>query len=608
MSIFRKTTLLTLFFSVLVLMSACSKTEEKSEGGGSTTGGTITGGTTDVTKVIDNLVVDLSTDKAFYKPGETITFTASTLPQGTTVRYRSRNNVMSEQSLTSSSWTWTAPSTDYTGYLVDLYTTESDGTEVILGTIGVDVSSDWTHFPRYGFVATFDDTKRVDGKIEEEIEFLNRYHINGVQFQDWHNKHHWPLGGTRDNLYDVYKDIANRDVYTSVVKKYIDVIHSYGMNTMFYNLCYGALSDAAEDGVQEEWYIFKNSGRVDKDSHDLPASWKSNIYLLDPSNTDWQAYIGERNDDVYANFDFDGYQIDQLGDRGDRYDYYSNKVNLPRGYASFIEAMKQKHPTKKLVMNSVSSYGASAIAGTGLVDFLYNEVWEDEGSFSDLQTIVKANDSYSGNTLKTVFAAYMNYDKANGGSGYFNTPGVLLTDAVIFALGGSHLELGDHMLCQEYFPQDALEMSDELKTSIVRYYDFLTAYENLLRDTNTSSEISALPSSSNVSINVWPPKKGAVSAYSKDVDGKQVIHLLNFVNADDLSWRDLNGTMPTPSTLSSIPLTLSESSKVKKIWVASPDFLAGASQELAFEQKDGVVTFELPNLKYWTMIVVEFDN
>nr|AIA89141.1 CAZy families GH66 protein [uncultured Bacteroides sp.] len=96
---------------------------------------------------------------------------------------------------------------------------------------------------------------------------------------------------------------------------------------------------------------------------------ESSIYLLDPSNADWQAYIGQRNDDVYANFSFDGYQIDQLGNRGDRYDYNGNKVNLLKGYASFINAMKTKHPNKRLVMNAVSQYGASQIAGTGKVDF-----------------------------------------------------------------------------------------------------------------------------------------------------------------------------------------------------------------------------------------------
>ena len=56
--------------------------------------------------------------------------------------------------------------------------------------------------------------------------------------------------------------------------------------------------------------------------------------------------------------------------------------------------MKQKHPDKRLVMNAVSSYGASQIAGTGKVDFLYNEVWGDEAGFKDLHTIIKANDQY----------------------------------------------------------------------------------------------------------------------------------------------------------------------------------------------------------------------
>ena len=45
----------------------------------------------------------------------------------------------------------------------------------------------------------------------------------------------------------------------------------------------------------------------------------------------------------------------------------------------------------------------------------------------------------------------MNYNKADN-RGEFNTPGILLTDAVMFALGGSHLELGgDHMCAKSTF-------------------------------------------------------------------------------------------------------------------------------------------------------------
>ncbi len=146
--------------------------------------------------------------------------------------------------------------------------------------------------------------------------------------------------------------------------------------------------------MKEEWYAFRNTSRGDKDMHS-PSSWKSSIYLVDPSNTEWQQYIGDRNDDVYANFAFDGYQIDQLGQRADLYDWNGTKINLPKGYGSFIDAMKTRHPEKRLVMNAVSSYGASQIAGSGKVDFCYNEVWGDEPDFEDLHRIIKANDTYS---------------------------------------------------------------------------------------------------------------------------------------------------------------------------------------------------------------------
>lgn len=593
---------------VAVLLSACGGDNDEPKPSPPPGGGP-SGGVTDVTEIKSNLSVNITTDKSCYNPGETVNFAVEDLPSNAKVRYRKGASVIKDDNLTSTRWAWNPGGSDFTGYMVEVYRKETDDSETILGTIAVDVSSDWTKFPRYGFVATFDKSKLSEGVIEKEMEYLSRCHINGVQFQDWHNKHHWPLGGSRNELLDVYKDIANRDVYTSVVKKYIDVQHNLGMKSMFYNLCLGALDDAASDGVKEEWYAFRNNKRGDKDLHSLPDSWKSNIYLLDPSNKEWQEYIGKRNDDVYANFNFDGYQIDQLGKRSDLYDWSGARINLPQGYASFIEAMKGCHPDKRLVMNAVSSYGAMQIASSGKVDFCYNEVWDDESGFEDLHKIIKANDQYSSNTLRTVFAAYMNYDKAANSTGEFNTPGILMADAVMMALGGSHLELGDHMLSREYFPASPLEMDDELRTSIIRYYDFMTAYQNLLRGTTTQSEFNAAitsnESGNKVSIAAWPPKKGYITTYSKHVGNADVINLLNFRNIDNLSWRDLNGDRNAPRVTLNLPLTLDYDKEVKKLWTASPDYHGGAVVELPFSQKDGKISFVFPALKYWSMIVVE---
>ena len=123
--------------------------------------------------------------------------------------------------------------------------------------------------------------------------------------------------------------------------------------------------------------------------------------------------VGEKTDDVYKTLEFDGYQIDQLGGRGTLYDYNGEEIDLAAGYAAFINEMKQKQPEKDLIMNAVSSFGAQQILGTGKTAFAYNELWESEAQFSDLKKVIDANISYGGSDMKTVFAAYMNYDKAD---------------------------------------------------------------------------------------------------------------------------------------------------------------------------------------------------
>lgn len=100
--------------------------------------------------------------------------------------------------------------------------------------------------------------------------------------------------------------------------------------------------------------------------------------------------------------------------------------------------MKERHPGKSLIMNAVSGYGAQEILGTRKVDFCYNEVWGNgngyggasEDAFANLYEIIKNNDRFSDHTLRTVFAAYMNFDKAGNSNNYpeservVNTPGV----------------------------------------------------------------------------------------------------------------------------------------------------------------------------------------
>ena len=592
-------------FYVLALALACSacgggtNNEEPTKPSG---GGEVTS----VMHITSDLSWQIVSDKAMYAPGEKIRFeaTVGTPDASTHVRYRNGSKVIEDTPLSATTWEWTAPAEDGQGYLVEVYRQRNDTTQQIVGTIGVDVSSDWHLYPRYGFVATFDKSK-TNSVIASEMAYLNRCHINGVQFQDWHYKHHWPAPVDKQgNVLGSFTDIANRMNETSVIREYIRVQHSYGMKAIFYNLAFGALDDAKSDGVKEEWYMFKDANHSSKDSHVLPSSWKSDIFLTNPGNADWQAYIAQRNEEVYHNFDFDGYQIDQLGYRGDRYTYTGQKLNFNTAYASFINAMYKAHPAKDLIMNAVSSYCAQAILQTGHMALAYNETWADEAEYSNLYQIIKANRNYSSGKAQTVFAAYMDYNRDNC---TFNIPGVLLTDAVMFAIGGAHLELGDHMLCREYFPYTGVRMSDALKEEIIHYYDFATAYENYLRPVEGDQEVTltVTDEAKKISFNVWPPKVGKVTTFARQQNGRIVLHLLNFTSADCTSWRDIDGTMPTPRVVKNSQLSVAVTNEVRHVYLASPDYHGGALQELPFKQADGKVSFTVPALKYWDMLIFE---
>ena len=538
--------------------------------------------------------VAISTDKAVYAPGSVVHFTGDRSQSGLGVRYWHLGEIVEEALLEDcSSWTWKLPEADFRGYYVELIGKNAAGLVRTVGTVAVDASSDWTRFPRYGFLSKFGGV--APSRRAAVIANLNRYHINGIQYYDWMYDHHHPLAGTPENPDPDWPSIIGDLCEREVVQGYIDEAHKYNIASMFYDLCYGVLEWAEDDGVSPSWNLYKDSSAKNRDFHPLGAPFRSNIYLVDPGNSGWLDYFSDRVDDVYKVFGFDGFHIDQLGNRGTRYGADGKVVDVQAGYGLFLDKMKKAQPQKKLAFNAVSRFGQSRIAAAPS-DFLYNEVWAV--GFDEIDKIMKENQSLAPDK-NTVLAAYMNYGK----SGTFNTPAVLLADAVIFALGGSHLELGEHMLSNEYFPNASMKMSSELSETLVSYYDFLTGYENLLRDGAKRYNLNVI--SDNVRMAQWGPVRGSVNTVAFEVGERLVIHLLNFQTVKHLDWRDDQMNQSVPLTLEDIGIKVRTSREVKKVWVASPDVDGGAPRVPQWSASGMSVSVTVPSLKYWTMIVIE---
>ncbi|GAC1530689.1 MAG: hypothetical protein NVS3B15_09670 [Sediminibacterium sp.] len=165
--------------------------------------------------------------------------------------------------------------------------------------------------------------------------------------------------------------------------------------------------------------------------------------------------------------------------------------------------------------------------------------------------------------------------------------------------------MGEHMLGKEYFPNSNLQMNDELKQSIIHYYDFLTAYENLLRDGGTFNSVNVNCTNGKMNTGAWPPQNGKVAVQGKSIGAKQVVHFINLANAANFDWRDTDGTRRLPNTISSADMEVGFTGTATKVWMASPDRNAGVPQLLPFTQAGNTVTFTLPELTYWDMVVIE---
>ena len=84
-----------IYLAAAFLCMACSDDHESDQQHGGASGSV-----TEVTPVTSDLSVGLSTDKAFYKPGEKVVFTAdNALPAGTKVRYRLSGETVGEESV-----------------------------------------------------------------------------------------------------------------------------------------------------------------------------------------------------------------------------------------------------------------------------------------------------------------------------------------------------------------------------------------------------------------------------------------------------------------------------------------------------------------------------
>ena len=300
-----------------------------------------------------------------------------------------------------------------------IYTSSDD-----VKTAAVDVSSSWTRFPRYGYIADFGPDISKE-EITKQINALTQdYYINAFQFYDWAWRHEVPIKRSNDNNIDTtWTDLFGRTISWDTLKNYINAVHDKNSAAMAYMMSYAAREGYSDYGVNPEWGLFSDSNHQNQ----LNVNFNNGKYLwlFAPTNTNWQKFIGNAYIDSINTAGFDGIQMDQMGQRNNVFDYSGNGYDLSNSFSSFINSIKnilnsnnpqKSYTTFNIVDGTVNGWALNDISKNSNTDFNFSEIWWLANNYNDLRDYIEQLRNNS-NEKATVLAAYMNY-KDNCGYKY----------------------------------------------------------------------------------------------------------------------------------------------------------------------------------------------
>jgi dextranase len=482
--------------------------------------------------------------------------------------------------------TWSPPPDAPRGYGVDLSVCDTSGQTLAVGHTAFDVLTSWTQAPRYGFLTDFAPGR---SNIDETMAWLVRYHLNGLQFYDWMYRHDQFLTD-----HEPYLDPLDRRLSRATVENLIAAAHKRNIAAMPYTAIYAASIPFYE--AHPDWALYQANGQ--------PYLLGENflVYMDPRPDSPWVNHLLEQFDQVLQQMDFDGIHLDQYGDPKQGYDSQGQRFNLADPLAATINATKElvrsHRPQGVVVFNAVNNWPIETVVSSDQ-NFIYIEVWPPHTLYRDLWELI-ANAQELGQGKPVVLAAYIDPARSRNAR---------LADAVIFASGGYHIELGEPggMLADPYFPNYGL-MSDELAEVIRRYYDFAVRYENVLalgtHDATSIYEsqvtIEGVNTDAKRAYNkVWP-----IVREGDDVISLSLINLLDIVSPE---WNGLLLADPTP--LDELRVRYRTKQNVQRVWFVSPDFASPQATFLDFEpgqdSQGSYVEFTIPRLEYWDLIVIE---
>lgn len=498
---------------------------------------------------------------------------------------------------TVSNYEWECYGVDVTILINDLITMKK--------STAFDVADHWKRAPRYGFLSDFQKSEL--GKLND-IDALNKFHLNIIQFYDWMYRHDSLVPPT-----DEFIDPMGRSLSYQVVKEKIAHLHNKGMAALAYGAVYASLKDFFNE--HKDWGLYKNNGD--------PYHLIDIFYIMDISpGSKWNNHIISEFGKVISE-GFDGIHMDQYGFPKKAIRLHNDEkelIDLAECYPELINETKKHllniNPEVGLIFNNVSNYPVLTTAKTNQ-EAIYIEVWPPVIHLRELKGLIDRGREL-GEGKHVILSAYLPAFKLENKDYTAAENGALLTMATIFASGGYHLLLGEDnkVLTEAYYPSYG-SLREEFISEVRSYYDFIVRFGKLLYDHKLIDVSFTYTGGINTEIMFkgeadFSPNGDINTVWTivKQSPNYQVIHLINLMGLDNDYWE--HGKNKRPEKQEDIKCIVLIERTVNRVFLASPDFVSIELIELDYEivehEHGNAISFVVPQLFIWDMVYIELIN
>ncbi len=386
-------------------------------------------------KSTNKIIKNISTDKARYQPTSNAVISVDLVNPSTTawsgvitLKITHLENVIEtltqSASLTASqsktiTFTWQLPSTDFTGYLVKASSSADD-----YSTTAIDCSSNFSRFPRYGYIPEFPEGQTQAQSDAMVSELTKDYHINAFQFYDWMWRHETLIKRQAGVISPTWQDLFNRTISWQTIQNNISSVQSNNAKAMAYVMSYAAREGYEQFGINPAQGFYSDKNHANQLNVDF-GDGQTYLKLFNPKDKIWQIKMCQEYADAINTAGFDGLQIDQMGQRNNIYDYLGRPVYLQDTFSDLVNASKthlttnnpQKNAlTFNIVDGTVDGWAMKDVTANAKTDFSFSEIWWESNSYNDMKNYIEqVRTRTDGKAL--VLAAYMNY-KDNCGLRY----------------------------------------------------------------------------------------------------------------------------------------------------------------------------------------------